>query len=302
MDSIVDSAGKGLWAPRTIKKYKSVLEAFNRWGKQMRRNADDWYNNLKAYINQLAQVKSGVNVETTSRILLALVGEKLKKEEKEQLLVYMRLCRRKANQYNPPVLRASQAIRYVGLIDIVRRAAAANVSVEEKQALDVLIVSFCTMSRAHEVTELTVSCVAEDGGYIIVRPKTEAKSWRLFKKCVRDGPSLRPASILRARRREALERGCTYMFNERVELDLPMGTQTVTRALKSLTQKLGIKTRVTAHSARKGSAVELILNGIPLVVVKAWGIWANLDTLEAYIGRTIREEVPLTGLMPAVAQ
>ena len=50
-----------------------------------------------------------------------------------------------------------------------------ELNVVEKLALDILVMSFCTISRVHEVTALTIDCVAEDGSYMLVRPKTEAR-------------------------------------------------------------------------------------------------------------------------------
>ena len=106
-----------------------------------------------------------------------------------------------------------------------------------------------------------------------------------------DVEGLGPASILRARRDKALKNRGIYLFREG-ENDLPVGTQVVIKSLKSLMKKLNINKRVTVHSAHKGSAMEMILRGDPLVIVKVWGIWVSLDTLETYIGRVIREEVP----------
>lgn len=276
------------------------MRLFKDWVQESGRESSDLGANIKEYMRHLSQSKSGKNVETTTRILLSLLGGGIEKEERNALMVYMQVCRRAANQHNPPIVKASEAVKYSEILDMLRRAAAAKISSRERQALDVFVISFCTLSRAHEISALEVSNVSEDGSSIMVRPKTEAKSWSLFKKCVRDGRGLRPATILMERRREAIEKKKKYLFRGEVE-DLPISTQEVTKSLKNLTERLGVHKRITAHSARKGAAVELILSGIPLVAIKAWGIWANLDTLEAYVGRAIREEVCLVEFIHAAA-
>ena len=75
-------------------------------------------------------------------------------------------------------------------------------------------------------------------------------------------------------------------------------TSTITNSLTSLAEKCGIYRHVTAHSARKGAAAEAMLAEIPLVVVKAMGHWSQVDTLEKYIGESIRRQV---GLLPILA-
>ena len=255
---------------------------------------------VREYIAYLSRSKSGRNIETTTRTLLALLGEKIRGKERDDLLMHMKVYRKSANQHNPPVIKAAEAIKYAEVLDIVRRMGTGDVSRLERQTLDVLVVAFCTMSQCHEITSLEVNNVAEDGRSILVRPKTEAKSWTLFKKCVKDNRNLRPASILRERRTEAIENNRKYLFSNGAE-DLPISTDKVTKTLRNIVKKLGIKKRITAHSARKGAAVELLLRGVPLVAIKSWGIWANIDTLEAYVGRAVREEASLLDFLPAAA-
>ena len=64
---------------------------------------------------------------------------------------------------------------------------------------------------------------------------------------------------------------------------------------------MGITIRISAHSVREGSAADALLNGVPLVIIKAWRGWKQVDTLEPYLGKIIREQVPVLGYMTKVA-
>lgn len=292
LDCLSGSIRRELWAPGTLKKYQNIMSKFGGWMENSNTTEEPLSENLKGYIKYLSELKSGTNVETTTKILLSLLGDRINREDRRSLTMYMKVCKKAANQHNPPAVKASEAIKYSELIDLLRRAAAVNISDKEQLALDVLVVSFCTLSRAHEISALDVENVSEDGCNIMVRPKTEAKSWSLYKKCVKDGVGLQPASILKEKRKRAIRQNRRYLFQEESS-NLPISTGNITKSLKNLTRRLGIEKRITAHSARKGAAVELILRGIPLVAIKAWGTWANLDTLETYVGKAIREEVAL---------
>ena len=48
---------------------------------------------------------------------------------------------------------------------------------------------------------------------------------------------------------------------------------------------------------QKRAATEVVLAGIPLVVIEAMGYRAQLDTLEIYIGETIRQQVVLLPIL-----
>ena len=50
-----------------------------------------------------------------------------------------------------------------------------RLAMKERMVLDIFVVSFCTMSKAHEISELKVSDIDEDGSHIKICPKTKAK-------------------------------------------------------------------------------------------------------------------------------
>ena len=55
--------------------------------------------------------------------------------------------------------------------------------------------------------------------------------------------------------------------------------------------------RLTAHTARKGAAVEALMRGVPLPVIQALGGWKDLNTLQAYIGEAVRRTTSLIDIL-----
>ena len=96
-------------------------------------------------------------------------------------------------------------------------------------------------------------------------------------------------------REEARRRGRRCLFVG--ARDHPVVTASVTRKLRKLGKRLGGGLRITAHSARKGAAVEAVLAGTPLPIVQALGGWANINTLQAYIGEAIRRTTSLADVL-----
>lgn len=278
-----------------------MAEKMLEWVKKTGNEGETVYNNIRNYITALAEGKSGNHVYFVGCLLAALFKKDLSESERNELRIYTKILRQRANKLHTPVLRAASALRLRDLLSIIRRAQTCKLTRNEKQAIDIIIVAFCTLSRAFEVATLTVDHVAEDGSYVVVRPKTAAQQWEQYKKCVLDMGGVRPASILNGWRDEAINKGRKHLFAWTKEGDSPPKTHQITSALKTAIKKLGIGKRITAHSARKGAAVELLLNGAPISVIRAWGIWAQLESLEAYLGRTIREEVPVLRFMPWAA-
>lgn len=290
-----------LWSPSTVRRYRDMAEKMLEW---VRKTGNEWktvYENIRDYITALAEVKSGNQVHFVGCLLAALFSKKLSESDRSELKVHTKIPRQRANKLHAPVLKAASALRLRDLLLIIRRAQTCKLTRNERQAIDVMIVAFCTLSRAFEVAVLTVDHVAENGSYVVVRPKTAAQQREQYKKCVLDMGGVRPASILTGRREEAIIRGRKHLLSWTKDGDSPPETHQITSALKTALRKLGIRKRITAHSARKGAAVELLLNGAPIAVIRAWGIWAQLESLEAYLGRTIREEVSVLRFMPWAA-
>lgn len=176
------------------------------------------------------------------------------------------------------------------LTHLVERAKTTKLAKSERQALDIFVVAFVTMSRVGEIAALHVDEVGRRGETVTIRPKTKARTWQKATKKVSNIGGLEAREILRDHREAARRKGRVWMFTGKG--DNPPETSTITRRLKELATKLGANIRISAHAARKGAAVEAVLAGIPLPVVQALGTWQDINTLQAYIGEAVRRATP----------
>ena len=104
--------------------------------------------------------------------------------------------------------------------------------------------------------------------------------------------------ILLRRKKEAEKEGRKVVFT----LDKSvLPTATISNALMKVAGRTQLNRHVTSHSARKGAATEAVLAGVPLTVVKSMGHWMQIDTLEKYIGDTIRRQVALLPFIAGVS-
>ena len=287
-------------------KYKKILGDFLAWLWHSRneKNADGKNEAIEVqnYLSMLAEQKSGENVVAIGSIIVRILKEKLSLEEREGIMKHLRYLRRQGNMNNPPLMKAADAVGWRSMLYMIQCSRRQRMSWLEELALEIFIVSFSTISRCSEVEKLRIEDVTPDGALIRVRPKTHSKDWKYFYKCVKDVESVRPTHILKWRRECAIREHKKYLFTMKENGDSPVTTQQVTSALKGLTRKFGMKERITAHSARKGAAVEVLFAGAPLVAIKAWGVWSQLDSLEAYLGKTIRQQVPVLQFIAAAAR
>lgn len=232
----------------------------------------------------MARSLSGEALVANVKCLLRLLESELEKDEVESLRMELAILRRDANRRRPPRQKAAQAVRLRELKMLLRRAKREKLSGKERQA-------FATMSRVCEIVTLEVDNVAKDGSAIALRPKTSARTWKRLVKRVTNASGLRAAYTLARYREEArrTRRRCLFIEGKGHHIV----TSKVTKRLKELGRRLGGGMRITAHNARKGAAVEAVLAGTPLPVVRALGGWANINTLQAYVGEAIRRTTSL---------
>lgn len=241
------------------------------------------------YLEHLASYMSGENLNVVGRLLARLFGKWLSESKLEELNIIIRQLRRTANQRNPPIHKAAEAMSLRDLLNITNHPDCSKLSEGELQAVDILVVAFATLSRVAEVAALTIRDVARDGGFIAVRAKTFASTFQRHVKCVENGKGLYPARILQTRRAEAVLRGRRLLFSAASGRDELLSSSEVTQALRRVTLKLQMVCRITSHSGRKGAAVAALLSGTPLVVIQSLGLWSCVDSLQAYVGKTVRE-------------
>lgn len=293
VDSILDSAGRPLWAERTRGKHAGILVRFLLWqereglapqSKEEERTRTA--RGLTRYIHALAGVVSGEALVVNARSLLASLGALVGSDREERIRTELPLLRREANRKNPPRAVAAEAVSMGDLRELVAKSGREKLSRGERMAVDIFLIAFVTMSRVGEIVALEVDNVAADGSTLALRPKTGAKTWRRLTKCVSNTRGLRAADKLRKYRQEAIKAGRKELFVTRKGRQLE--TTKITARLKRASKKLGIAARITSHSARKGAAVEALLAGVPVPVIQALGGWKDINTLQAYLGEAVR--------------
>ena len=242
------------------------------------------------YLRMLASKISGEALMTNARGLLRLLGNHLSNKKKGDIKAVLPIWRRKANMRHPPKRKAANAIRLQALKVLLRKARKRKITKSERRALDIFLIAFVTMSRTKEITALRVKDVQEGSTAIDVRTKTMAKTWLKLRKRVSNARGLRAREALEHYKKDAIEKGKKGLFLNKKNKSI--GTPQVSWQLRKIAAKVGFKERISAHSARKGAAVEAVLAGIPLPVVQALGAWKNIDSLQAYIGDALRGTMP----------
>lgn len=245
---------------------------------------------IGVYLEYAAGRVSGENLNMIGRTLLRLFEAYLTSMERAKLETLLKKLRRAANQANPPVRKAANALRLDDLQYMLGSSEYHKLSQWEKQAIDILVVAFATVSRVAEIVSLTTGDVTENGHYISVRTKTYASTCQRHVKYVSNALGLYPSRILQSRRAAAILQGRTLLYSGQTGRDVPVTSSDVTHALKRVTRKLKMMCRITAHSGRKGAAVAALLAGVPLVVIQSLGLWRCIDSLQAYLGESLRQE------------
>ena len=236
------------------------------------------------------------NARSLLRLLRGVVGDR----REEALRGELPILRKRANATRPPRRRAADAISLGTLMELVRRAEGAKMSRGERQAVDIFLVAFATMSRVGEVAALKVSDVSPEGDTISIRPKTSAGTGLRLTKLVSNTHGLEAADRLREYREAATKQGKTHLFRGRG--GKPPETAAVTRLLRAASTRLGMRERITSHSARKGAAVEALLAGVPLPVIQALGAWKDINSLQAYVGDSVRRSTGLLRILKEQAR
>ena len=198
------------------------------------------------------------------------------------------VLRREANKLHPPRTGGATPIGLQDLAKLWGKAQRTVLPSIQREALDLLIVAFATVSRGIEVASLGVEDVAQDGSWVRVRPKTWAATWRRLLKRVDNAPGLPVRDILKTYRSRALRRGSSLLWGAGERASGVWGTDAISRALADAAKALGFKQRVSAHSGRKGAALEALFAGAPLPVIQAFGGWKSVDTLQSRLAEGVR--------------
>lgn len=302
LDRITGSNEALLWAKRTREKYGRIVGRFVSWwigekGNDERlenkANKRDVYVELAAHIleflRSIAVDVSGEQINTIGRILLRLFQPYMNEAQYNDSMGKLKVLRRDTNLINPPQKQAADAVSLQDLQTLWRRAREVKLTPIEKLAIEILTVAFATVSRVAEIAGLRVRDVAEEGTLISIRAKTSAKSCDRHLKRVRNGCEIQPVHILKRRRELAILLGNDFLFLTCANAP-PLTSSEVTNTLKRLTGKLNMNCRITAHSGRKGAAVAALMAGVPIPIIQSLGLWQCQDSLQAYLGKAIRDQ------------
>lgn len=282
-----------------LRRYFEWLWSFKRQGREQEEASKEeetgFY--LGRYLSHLATVTSGEYVLRTWRILRAVFQKDLPVQETEVLEQRVQILRRDANVRHPVKYRAADAIRLKDLNDLMAQLQYVKLSYGEQTAVEILCVAFATMSRVAEISALTVDDVFDGGRTISIRPKTQARTCKRQVKRVTDIGFIRAATFVEQRRNTAIRKGRRILFSSRRNADSPISSSAVSGLLKKIMKKIRSTRRVTAHSARKGAAVEALLSGLPVVTIQSFGGWQDMGTLERYLGDSLRRNVAWVDLL-----
>lgn len=250
--------------------------------------------NLSTYISVLAKTKSGDNVSRTRTILLSLFKNELLGKEIDKIKQGTCLCIKEAFINNRTKSHPADAVSFRDLKLLIRRTRRSVVPPAERLALQAFIVALVTLSRMREVLSLTTEDVSRDGKFIYINPKVSKEGTRVEKRVFKDN-FFRASEILEIKRKNAIRNKKNYVFRLGKDIEIPTGR--ISNLLMSLAKRLGVKMHITAHSARKTMASLAILKGVPIPVIKSWGLWASVDSLESYVGPSIRRLMPIIPLV-----
>lgn len=301
VDSLFNSNSNPVWAERTIEKYRRTIERYLWWlwikrgnsagnieVEESKEQLSKISTYIKPYLEALAMRTSGESVYVAGKTLLRILGNWLPPATQKELREDMWRLRHITNMNHPPRSQAADAVTLEDLRALNEYINEAGVSAIEITAVEVLTVAFATMSRVAEIVALEVDDVDRDGGAISIRAKTDAATNVRNRKKVVDGCGLYPREILRTRRARAVLGGRRLLFHGGTYSML--SSAQITNALKRICGKRHMAQRITAHSGRKGAAVAALLAGVPVIAIQGLGLWKCLDSLQAYLGKSVREQ------------
>ena len=243
---------------------------------------------LQVYLRGIAENMSGEALWKRGKTLLRIFNSRLTEQQYQEVWTLLRILRREANKLHPPKTGGATPIALLDLAALWGKAQRTSLPLSQREAIDLLTVAFATVSRGGEIAALEPLDVSPDGSWIRIRPKTFAGTWKRLIKRVDDAPGLPVRAILMAYRQRAMKRGLSLLWGLGDGASGVWRTEAISKALAAAASSLGFKLRVSAHSGRKGAALEALFAGAPMPVIQAFGGWKRLDTLQAYLAEGVR--------------
>lgn len=181
VDCLLAATRDPLWAPSTAEKHRRTLLRFLCWqearGLAPGKGGAGEARGLRDYLQHLAHVVSGEALHANARSLLRTLGPHISPKQEARIEAELLVLRRDANKRHPPRQQAADPISVEALRELWARAGKSRLSQKERQALDIFLVAFATVSRVGEVAALGVEHVAPEGTWVALRPKTGARTW-----------------------------------------------------------------------------------------------------------------------------
>ena len=180
LDSVFGAHEDTMWAPRTEQRYRAIARSFIRWhyekrGRGTKKKTTEETKfiapNIGEYLDVIASHRSGENINMIGGVLERLFKPHLADNYRNALKIHIKKLRRKANQINPPIQKASEALRLEDLRYMIESPEYLLLGQFERQSVDILLIAFATLSRVAEIAALSTRDVSDDGHYISIRIK-----------------------------------------------------------------------------------------------------------------------------------
>ncbi len=183
LDSVFGSHEDTLWALRTEQQYRAIARKFIVWyydktrrkvGRRITEEIKFIAPSIGEYLQGIVRYRSGENINMIGGVLERLFKPYLVDRDRNASKILIKKLKRKANQINPPMRKASKALKLKDLQYMIESPEYLLLGRLERQSVGILLVAFATLSRIAEIAALSTRDVSEDGHYISIRIKTQA--------------------------------------------------------------------------------------------------------------------------------
>ena len=163
-----DGVDDPLWAERTRTRHRNILLRFLVWqeyhglGTGTNNNKDNKKRGNEAkriarFIRALTREVSGEAMLSNARSLLKTLRRHISTRKQRVIRTILPVWRRDANMLNPPRRQAAEAVSMQTLKKLLKRVEETQLTSEERQALDIFMAVFESMSRVAEIADLHIN-------------------------------------------------------------------------------------------------------------------------------------------------
>ena len=191
VDSLFDRYPNKVLGGKTLGTYRGFLTNFLYWWAQEHGDSHGKIEDFTAedvlqYAQYLAEFTSGENLYVQGKTISNFLFGKESSQEREEVFQQIAKLRRDANTANPPTKKVASPLTIKDIVELENFARHGKITQLERQALDVLIIAFASMSRVGEIANLRLQDVDPCGTHIEIRAKTDAATGKRMVKKVSD--------------------------------------------------------------------------------------------------------------------